>query len=217
MVIGVTGSFGSGKSTVAAMFKRRGARVLDCDLVVRRLLEANARCHRGIRRVFGAGFMTPRGVDRARLAAEVFRSPVRLRALERIIHPLAWDVVKKDLEKKGTEGLVVVDAPLLIEAGWYRKVDAVIVVRAGINEQIRRIQRKTAMERRDILLRLKRQMPFGQKIKFADFVVDNRGLRSDTYRQVRKIMDHLKQSSVKRRTGSCRESQKRRTASMVRI
>jgi len=139
--IGVTGSFGSGKTTVAAMFRSGGARVVDADAIVHALLKGHPGCRRSIGKAFGADVLTARGVDRIKLARIVFFDRKALGKLEKILHPLAWQKTARAFRPAGSD-VVVLDAPLLIEAGWYRKLDAVIVVRAKIPQQVMRIKRR---------------------------------------------------------------------------
>jgi dephospho-CoA kinase len=187
-VVGVTGEFGSGKSTVSGLFSKRGARVIDADKLVHELLQRDARCHRQIRAAFGKEVLSPRGVDRRKLAEIVFNDPRALFKLEKIIHPLAQERVAEFL-KRSRSRVVILDVPLLIEAGWAGMVDALIVVKAGRKAQIDRLQKRTGLSRREIMARLKRQMPARDKVKYADIVIDNRLSLADTDRQVQKIWD----------------------------
>jgi dephospho-CoA kinase len=184
--IGITGSFGSGKTTVAAMFQKRGARVVDADAIVHALLKGHPGCRKFVGKAFGPGILTARGVDRIKLARIVFFDRKALAKLEKILHPLVWEETARAFRSAGSD-VIVLDAPLLIEAGWHRKVDAVVVVRAKIPQQIERIKRRTGLGKSDVLRRIRRQMTLKDKLKYADFVVDNSGPRSDTDKQVKKI------------------------------
>ena len=189
-IIGVTGEFGSGKSTVAAMFKKRGGRVIDADKVVHDLFRKDAQCRRQVRSVFGDNVLTQEGVDRRKLGAIVFGDRKALQKLERIVHPLAKGRIKEQLRKSRVR-VTVLDVPLLIEAGWAKMVDALIVVKAGRRIQIERLQKRTGLSRGEIMRRLARQMPAKEKVKYADIVIDNRHSFADTDKQVQKIWDLL--------------------------
>jgi dephospho-CoA kinase len=189
--IGVTGGFGSGKSTIARMFKRCGAKVINADALVHKLLKGDIGCQRSIRKVFGKGVMAPRGIDRSKLAAIVFADPKALRKLEAIVHPLVWRETGKALTGFRGAKAVVIDAPLLIEAGWHGQVDVLVVVSAKPAQQVRRIGTRTGLSRPEVQRRIRRQMPLKDKIKHADFVVDNSGTRAGSYRQVQKIWEIL--------------------------
>ena len=190
IIIGVTGNFGSGKSTVAAMFRERGARTIDADAVVRVLLLHDERCRCAIRGVFGDAVMTNGEVDRPKLAAAAFKNRRLLRKLESILHPLVKEKLIDQIRKFRGK-MIVLDVPLLIEAGWIDMVDAVVVVRATIKKEVMRLSKRSGHSRATVLKRLKYQLPFRDKRKFADFVVDNRGSLNDTHKQVKKIMELL--------------------------
>lgn len=190
MIIGVTGNFGSGKSTVAGMFHKRGAKVIDADQVVRELLTRDDRCRCAIRGVFGDQVITSGELDRAKLASAAFGDPRLLKKLEAILHPLVKERFLEEIERSANK-FIVLDVPLLIEARWTDMVDVVIVVRASVGDEIKRLNKRSGHTRAEVLRRLKYQLPFGKKRKFADFVVDNRGRLSDTDKQVKKIMDTL--------------------------
>lgn len=189
--LGVTGSFGSGKTTVASMFRRRGALVVDADAIVHRLLRGHRGCRAAVGRAFGPEVLTGRGVDRLRLGRIVFADRRALRKLEKILHPLVWEETLKECRSAGKR-VVVIDAPLLIETGWHSKMDAVVVVKARLSQQVARLQTRSGLSKADIMRRIRCQLPYREKIKYADFVVDNTGAKDDTDRQVRKIWDQLR-------------------------
>jgi dephospho-CoA kinase len=190
IVIGITGNFGSGKSTVAAMFKKRGARVIDADAVVRDLILNDERCRCAIRGVFGDRVVTKNEVDRSKLAIAAFSDRRLLKKLEAILHPLVKEKFM-DAIGKCRGKMIVLDVPLLIEAGWSGMVDAVIVVRATVNKEVLRLNKRSGHSRAEVLKRLKYQLPFRDKRRFADFIVDNRESLGDTDKQVKKIFDSL--------------------------
>ncbi len=190
IIIGVTGNFGSGKSTVAKMFQKRGAWVIDADAVVHELLESDIRCRRAILKAFGRKVMIGGEVDRPKLAKVVFSDPRHLRRLESILHPFVKARVRAEI-KRSRVGMVVLDVPLLIEAGWVKMVDSVIVVNSTVEKEVTRLKKRSGLARRDVVKRLKFQLPFREKRKFADHIVDNRGSLGDTDKQVQKIYETL--------------------------
>ncbi|MBF0619682.1 MAG: dephospho-CoA kinase, partial [Candidatus Omnitrophica bacterium] len=147
---------------------------------------------RMIVRAFGEDILTDKKIDRKKLAACVFGEPQALKTLEGILHPMVKALTKARL-KKIKAGMIVIDAPLLLEAGWENMVDVVVVVRAGQASQVKRIRRRMGLKKEDILKRIRRQMPLKDKLKYADFVIDNRGCRADTYRQVKNIFGQIQQ------------------------
>ncbi len=185
-VIGVTGSFGSGKSTVAGMFRRRGAPVFDADQEIQALLAGRgaATAARAVVKAFGRGILSSGFIDRLKLAALVFDDQQQLKVLTDILHPFVRRRALEFLRRHKAENLLVMDVPLLIESGWNRLVDVVVVVKASRRQQLERLRRRSGMTRTQALKRIRLQMPLREKIKFADYVVDNSGSQSDTHKQV---------------------------------
>lgn len=191
IVIGVTGSFGSGKSTVAGMLRSYGARVLDADKIARQCIRRGSNAYKRIAAVFGEGiFSRGREIDRRKLAAVVFSDKALLKKLTCIVHPQVIAIIKKAVRHSRGKA-VVVDAPLLIEAGLHRIVDKLVVVKISRARQLKRIEKKLALSRRRILERIQAQLPFSRKAALADFIIDNNGTKEKTGKQVKKIWREL--------------------------
>jgi dephospho-CoA kinase len=187
LVIGLTGSFGTGKTTVAEMLKAYGARIIDADAIGHCLLKPGTRPYRAIVRRFGSGVLAAdKTVDRHRLSALVFGSRARLAALNAIMHPEIIRIVKKKIAQV-RKGVVVLDAPLLFEAGGERMVNRLVVVAASQQRQIQRVQAQRRMRAAAVIKRIRSQIPLRDKVRMADFVIDNNGTRSDLRRQVAEI------------------------------
>lgn len=195
VIIGITGSFATGKSTVAAMFKRFGARVLNADKIAHRLMQKGANPHKKIVKEFGPGVLTGFGaIDRAKLAAIVFCDRKSLDKLCGIIHSAVISDIKKsirDTAKRGRVPAVVLDAPLLIETGMHKMVDVLIVVMTGPKAQIERAKKKTGMSAAEIKKRIKNQLPLKEKAKMADYIVDNEKSREYVKKVVKKIWKEI--------------------------
>jgi dephospho-CoA kinase len=189
-VLGLTGSIGMGKSTVAAMFRAEGVPVHDADAVVHTLYEGEAAP------VIEAAFpgTTRDGVvDRGLLAARVLDNPAALARIEAIVHPLvaaSRDTFLTEAEKKGTS-LVVLDVPLLFETGGDRTVDAVVLVTAPEAVQKERVSRRPGMTPERLAVILARQRPDAEKRAGAHFIIDTGGEFARTVRQVRAILQSL--------------------------
>ncbi|MBI3323494.1 MAG: dephospho-CoA kinase [Candidatus Omnitrophica bacterium] len=190
VVIGVTGGVGTGKSTVARMFRRRGAAVLDADRVAHELMRPGTAVTRRIRSRFGREVLTARGeVDRRRLGALVFGSRSRLKALTRIVHPAVRREIGRRVQRirrRDPDAVVVLDIPLLFESGHYRP-DAVVVVTAPLRAAARRLERRSGWSLREVKRRSSFQMPLREKAGRADFVVHNGESLAETRRQVAEI------------------------------
>jgi len=182
-LIGITGGFGSGKTTVSGFFRGRGTKLIDADLIVYRLLEPGTEVYRKLISVFGSKIVSPdRKIDRKALARIVFAKPPMLNRLNRIIHPQVIRIIKKEAGGSGAKKIVV-DAPLLFEAGLERMMDKVIVVYADTKNQVRRLRRHSSLSVQEIQARIRAQMPLKKKLRMADFVIDNNGTPGQTRKQ----------------------------------
>jgi len=195
LIIGITGSLGTGKTTVAKIFKRMGAIVLDADEIARRLIEPNTPAWTRIKGYFGEGILRKDGrINRKALAKEVFSDRRRLNKLCGIIHPLVYKEIEKkvkEIKKSNAKAVVALDVPLLLESGGRSKVDKLVVVTAARDVQIKRAIRKFGLTRAEILQRIEAQMPLSEKERAADFIIDNKGSLSATERQAVKIWKNL--------------------------
>jgi dephospho-CoA kinase len=189
--VGLTGGIGSGKSTVSEMLRARGAVVIDSDALAREAVEPGTPGFDAVRAAFGPGVVTEGRLDRAALAAIVFADPDRRAALEAIVHP---EVARRAAEivagYAGTDAVVVLDSPLLIETGRHRDVELVIVVSAEPETQIGRLVAR-GMDEADARARLAAQMPLAEKAKLADVVLDNEGTLEELEGQVDRLWSDL--------------------------
>ena len=188
-VLGLTGSIGMGKSTVAGMFACRGALVHDADAVVHRLYGPAGAAVAG-RRPPGARGAARLGraawIDRAALGRAVLDDPRTLRALEAVVHPLVDEARARFLRRarRRGAGLVVLDLPLLFETGRRRQVDAVCVVTAPAFLQARRVLRRPGMSAAGLERLRRRQMPDALKRRHADIVIATGRSKGATLRRV---------------------------------
>ncbi|OGX44680.1 MAG: dephospho-CoA kinase [Omnitrophica WOR_2 bacterium RIFCSPLOWO2_12_FULL_51_8] len=187
IVLGLTGSFGSGKSTVAAILKSFGAEVIDADKLARDCLRPRTECYRRVRKVFGQKALKADGsIDRKVLAGLVFNNRSLLFELNRIIHPRVRRLIREKIGR-AKKRIVVLDAPLLIEAGLGAIVDKLIVVGLCRSAQVKRLQKKFGLKESEIFKRISAQIPLREKMRLADFIIDNNGRIDQTKKQVRKI------------------------------
>lgn len=188
--LGLTGGFGTGKSTVAGMFAARGARIVDADRLARRVLRRGSDGYRKALREFGRGILDRAGrIRRRTLAAAVFGKPRKLARLNRIVHPPVIRAMVGAMERSRRPAVGVV--PLLYEAGTERLFDRVAVVVAGPETVIRRTATRRRMTPEEIARRQAAQLPLGEKARRADYVVDNNGSLANTERQVERIWRDL--------------------------
>ncbi|OGW71441.1 MAG: dephospho-CoA kinase [Omnitrophica bacterium GWA2_41_15] len=186
MIIGITGSFGSGKTTVAKMFAKLGAYAIDADKVYHSLIRPEKNCYKKIVKYFGKDILAKSGqIDRKKLGNIVFKDKSKLKILNSITHDEVIKGIKRIVKTK--KGKVIIEAPLLIESGFYKEVDKVILVANKEEEQVKRIKEARGLSSKKILKRIRMQMPFKKKLALADFIIDNSGSKRDTLIQVKEI------------------------------
>jgi dephospho-CoA kinase len=187
IVAGLTGGIATGKSTVAAVFEEAGARLVDADRIAREVVRKDSPAYREIVAHFGVGVLLGDGeIDRKRLAAVVFNDPDEQRALERIVHPRVKQEVDRRVDLircQAPDALVILDIPLLFEAGLQRGLDAVIVVYAPERLQLERLMARDGLTEPEALARIRAQMPIETKRALASRVIDNSGSREHAREQ----------------------------------
>jgi dephospho-CoA kinase len=187
ITLGLTGSIGMGKSTVAAMFAEEGVPVFDADAVVHRLQGPEGILVEQIEAHF-PGTTGPEGVNRGALAERVLGEPEALRRLEALVHPAVALEREAFLAANSTEPLVLLDIPLLFEAGGSDRVDKIAVVSAPAEVQRERVLARPGMTIEKFERILDRQLPDSEKRARADFVIPTGGSLEETRRAVRRIL-----------------------------
>lgn len=193
LIIGLTGSIGMGKSTVAARLKALGIAVFDADAEVHRLYEGPAVA--AIEAAFPG--TTEEGlVDRQKLSAALLADPSEFQRLEAIVHPMVFAAERAFLEAEARRGakFAVLEVPLLLESGRQPRVDAIIVVSTDPASQRQRVLRRPGMTPAKLDQVLARQMPDAEKRARADYVVDTSGTFAETDAQVDRILESLQDS-----------------------
>ena len=190
LVVGLTGSIGMGKSTVAARFRDKGIPVFDADSEVHKLYQGPAAAV--IENSF-PGTAATGSVDRAKLAEALGSDPAKFKRLEAIVHPLVWQAEKTFLKAAAARGekLAVLEIPLLFEAGSQTKMDAVIVVSTSAEIQGKRVLQRPGMTNERLQALLNRQMSDAEKRQRADFLVETGGSMDETLSQTDAIITKL--------------------------
>jgi dephospho-CoA kinase len=191
LVVGLTGSIGMGKSTVAARLRTLGIPVCDADAEVHKLYEGAAVAP--IEAAF-PGTTADAKVDRQKLAAVLLADPAGFKRLEAIVHPLVFQAERTFLRQEAARGagMAVLEIPLLYETGGERRLDCVIVCSAPAAAQRERVLRRPGMTAEKLDQMLARQTSDADKRARADFVVDTRGTFAETESQVDRIVESLK-------------------------
>jgi len=207
--VGLTGGIATGKTTVVAMLRELGCRVLEADKIAHQTMEPGGAAYDEVVREFGRGILTTEGlVDRRRLAAIVFVDPARLARLNAIVHPPVLEEQSRQLasiERADAHAIAVVEAALLIEAGFDRKLDYLVVTWSTPEQQLERLTRSGAgrgLTVEQARQRMAAQMPNEEKRRRADEVIDCSGTIEHTRAQVIALLAKLKKMEAERPAGS---------------
>ncbi len=176
LLVGLTGGIGAGKSSVSASLARRGAVIVDADAIVKELQQPGTEVFGEMVERFGSGIVAEDGsLDRAAVAQVVFTDPQALADLGAIVHPRVHTEIERRIEEqRGTDHVVVLDIPLLAEAGWPGLVGT-IVVDLDPEVAIARLVEHRGFTEGDARNRIANQMEREHRLSKADFVVDNHG------------------------------------------
>ncbi len=174
-VIGLTGGICSGKSTVSQFLAELGAVIMDADKVGHEAFKPDTAAWCEIVSAFGEQILTPKWeIDRKKLSEIVFKDPASLSRLNQIMHPRMFEIVKTQLEDYKRKGLslVVLEATLLIEAGWTSLVDEVWVTIASEATVLRRLMERGGLSEKEALARIRSQISPEERVKHADVMID---------------------------------------------
>jgi len=194
-VIGLTGGIACGKSTVAAMLADLGAAVIDADVIAREITKKGMPVWHRIKETFGDEYLLPDGeLDRKKLGELVFANAEALKKLNAITHPVIQQQVLAKIDRlksMGSYKAIVVDAALLIEAGWHHMVDEVWLVVTDRETQIERLMKRNGLTRQQALNRINSQMDQDIKRRYADRIIDNSRDMEYTRKQVEQLWAEL--------------------------
>lgn len=196
LIVGLTGGYASGKSTVTKMFVDLGAILIDADQLAREVVELGKPAWSEIVAHFGEGILLEnKEIDRKALGEIVFRNKKERERLNAIVHP---KVLERELEaiddirERKPDVIVILSVPLLIESGHFNYCDRIVVVNVDEETHIKRLMERDGFSREEAVKRISAQMPLSEKVKYADFVIDNNGSLEETKMQVKKVFKLLK-------------------------
>ncbi len=203
--VGLTGGIASGKSVVGEMFVACGAHLIKADQIAHQLMQPGQAVYQEVVRHFGSGILNPDGtVSRPKLAEVAFGGPKqnvpsRVEELNRIVHPA---VIRRQeewmdkIEDQNPGAVAIVEAALILEAGAGKRFDRLVVVTCRPEQRIQRFADRMKLDeqtaRQEVRRRMSAQLPDEEKIKAADYVIDNSGSLDVTEEQVRDIYGRLK-------------------------
>jgi dephospho-CoA kinase len=208
--LGLTGGIASGKSVVGEMFLKLGAHLNDADAVAHTLMQPGRPVYEEVVRRFGREILDPDGsINRPRLAEAAFGAPggapPRVKELNEIVHPAVvaheneWI---KEIDRRDPKAIAIVEAALILEAGAADRFDRLIVVTCHPEQRILRFARRLGISeeaaRAEVTRRMAAQIPDEEKIKAADFVIDNSGSLDATEQQVQRVFAELRSTNEQR-------------------
>ena len=200
IVAGLTGGIATGKSTVSEAFEAAGAIVIDADEIAREVVQKGKPAWQSIVDSFGQQILQPdKEIDRARLADIIFRHEEQKRNLNSIVHPYVIDETARRLEKlkkRRPDAIVILDVPLLFEAGMLKGLEEVIVVYTPEHIQLQRLMDKDHISADEAISRIRSQMPIEEKKNWATIVIDNSHSRESTHRQAMEVFRRLLKKNV---------------------
>ncbi len=191
MRVGLTGGIACGKTNALAEFERLGVYGIDADQIGHEVIQPDGSAYAEVVEEFGASILNQDGtIDRGRLGAIVFTDESRRQDLNRIVHPHVLAEEERILNSLEDElstlrpRVAMVDAALMVEAGSYRRYDVILVVYCREEIQLRRLMARDGLSEPEAQLRMRSQMAPLEKIRYADFIIDNSSRLSDTRRQI---------------------------------
>ncbi|MFC1807803.1 dephospho-CoA kinase [Candidatus Omnitrophota bacterium] len=197
MIIGVTGCLATGTSLAADYIaKNLKADLLIADKLAHLALKKNSGSFKAIVSVFGKSILNDGGaIDRKRLSEKAFKSKKSLKRLTEIIHPEVIGHIRKKINKIHKESsFLVVDGPVLIESGFYKECDKLIVVTSSLVLQLERAKKHKGIEFEDALSRISLQMPLYKKVRYADYIIDNIGRISELKTRCNKVAESIRKN-----------------------
>lgn len=193
--VGLTGGLATGKSVVGRELERLGCRLVRLDDIGHQVLLRDGEAYAPVVAAFGNEILDPGGsINRQRLGQLVFGDPEQLERLNALVHPpirARAHLIRDSFAVECPHGILVTEAAIMIETGSYKEYDRVIVAACRPEQQIERA-RTRGLSRADALERMSRQMPIGDKLKYADFVLDTSGTMEHTLEQTRRLYTDLR-------------------------
>ncbi len=195
--IGMTGGIGSGKNQVADIFNQLGFYTIDSDISSRKVMEKGEAAYEKIVSFFGSDILDENdNILRKKLGDIVFSDKAKLKTLENIVHPAIYEYEKKERSKiygKDDKAVVITHAALIIESGSIDKYDALIVISCPDELQVERVMQRDNFSEEKARNIVAHQMPNEERLKYADFIIDNSSTLDDLYNEVKRVHNLITQ------------------------
>lgn len=195
LVVAITGGMGCGQTTVANMFKKLGAYVINADEMAKKAIRENDKLRKDLRSTFGRSIFYRNGrLNRKKLASFVFQDESKLQKLNKLVHPYMVENIIEEIEKARESkkySIIAVDAALIYEINIENMFDAIIVVASYMKNRIARIMERDGHSRKHILDRISKQIPIEDKMKWADYIIENNGTLEELREKTRVVYEEL--------------------------
>ncbi len=197
MYIGLTGNIASGKSTAAMFFEKHGCYCIDADEISRIVMSPGEEAYEGVVREFGRSVVRDEDgtLDRKMIRDIVFSDPVKRKVLELIVHPAILSYEQKAVGRikgKDDKALIITQAALTVESGSYKRFDGLIVVYTDPKVQLERVMRRDSISMEDARKIIAAQMPIDEKLKYAQFIINNSTDMDGLEREVRRVHELIR-------------------------
>jgi dephospho-CoA kinase len=198
--VGLTGGLACGKSFVGEILRGYGCLLIQADELGHAVLAPGGEAYDDVVREFGREILDGSGrIDRRALGMRVFGVPGRLDKLNSLVHPGVFrreDQLMAEFAAREPEGIAVVEAAIMIEAGSYRRYGRIVLAACREEQQVERAMRRPGASEANVRARLSRQMPLEEKRRYAHFVIDTSGEKEDTVRQTSAVYEELRRIKV---------------------
>jgi len=206
LLVGLTGGIASGKSLVAKVFSSLGAHIIDADQIVHELLAPHQETWHEIIQYFGNTILLPNlDIDRKKLGALVFKDADKRAWLNACLHPRVFSLFSsrvKQLQEAHPDAIVIFDAALLIETGYYKNMNKIVVVYTNKERQVDRLAHRDGFSSEQALDRIQSQMPLSEKLRYADYVIKNTSSMQNAEVQASAVFASLKRDAERINRGN---------------
>jgi len=191
MIIGMTGGIASGKSTVSDYLKKMGIEIIDADEIASKIIEER-KVINNIVEEFGENILSGKKINKKKLRKIIFEDKEKREKLNNIMHPSILEKVKEYIKKYEKNKIVIVDMPLLYEVGFEKEVDKVIVLYCSAEIQLSRIMKRDNVEYEEAVNTIKSQFDIRDKIKKADYIIENNGTKEELKSKIYDLIKEIK-------------------------